>query len=193
MPQEILTPEQTIQDDQQETIRKQRLERRTVLSDCRLMLRYALDESCQVPVSLGQDIAKIDAFLIAAGQKPLSEVPLDLIKTTDKPGTPVAAGTLETETLNEIILRVHNALSSLVAPATALSLRATDPDLTWFGMPRVVQWALWGAAFFMVWFLICVPKPELQKPKEQTSGETAHTTLTPSPPQATPSPSSRNP
>jgi hypothetical protein len=165
-----------------------------MLSDCRLMLRYALDESCQVPITLATDIVKIDAFLIAAGDAPLSEIPSDLVKV-EKPPFPVAPAPPQDETLNEIILRAHNELSNLVAPATALSLRATDPELFWFGMPRIVQWAIYGALVFMVWFLVCASKVELKTLNDQTAAQSAQASVSPSssPTQATPSPSPRNP
>ena len=60
-----------------------------------------------------------------------------------------------------------------MAPATALSLRATDPDLFWFGMPRIVQWAIYGACFFLVWFLFAVAKSELKHSDDKTSGQGA--------------------
>jgi hypothetical protein len=175
------------------TAKKQPAEPRTMLSDCRLMLRYALDEGCQVPVPLGADIVKIDAFLIAAGDALLSEIPSDLTKV-EKPPFPVAPAPPQDETLNAIILRAHNALSNLVVPATALSLRATDPELFWFGMPRIVQWAIYGALVFMVWFIICASN-EVKKSNDETSGQKAETTASPSssPTQVTPSPSPRNP
>src|SRR4029077_1031108 len=55
-------------------------QRRTVLSDCRLMLRYALDEGCQISDELSKDIAKIDAALIQVSRDPLSEIPSELIQ-----------------------------------------------------------------------------------------------------------------
>jgi len=60
--------------------RKKRLQRRTVLSDCRLMLRYALDEGCQISDELSKNIAKVDTALVNAKLDPLSEVPKELIQ-----------------------------------------------------------------------------------------------------------------
>src|ERR1700737_2838486 len=141
---EKLTPAAKAADETERTNRRrERLQQRTFLSDCSLMLRYALDESCQIPLELMQNIAKIDALLIAAGKDPLSDIPKELQKLQAKPGGP-------TESIDDILLRVHNALSDLVAPATALSLRETDPELKWFGMPRIVQWAIGGALLFMI-------------------------------------------
>jgi hypothetical protein len=164
--------------------RKLRLQQRTLLSDCSLMLRYALDESCRLSADLMKDIVAVDALLKSNGKDPLSDIPSELVKES------VAADST-TESIDDILLRVHNALSDLVAPATALSLRETDPELVWFGMPRIVQWAIYGAAIFLVWFLISVPKPELKKPKEDVPRPLALTT--PSPTQSPPSPSPKNP
>jgi hypothetical protein len=145
--------------------RKLRFEQRTLLSDCSLMLRYALDESCQIPQSVVQDIAKADALLIAAGKDPLSDTSPDVLKlqviTVSSP-----------DAIDDILLRIHNALSNLVSPATALSLRETDPDVVWFGMPRIVQSAIVGAALFLIWFLFAVPKPQLPKPTSTQSTAT---------------------
>jgi len=158
-----------------------RLQQRTLLSDCSLMLRYALDESCQLSADLMKDVTAVDALLKSKGRDPLSDIPPDLV--SEPPAT--------TDSIDTILMRVHNTLSDLVAPATALSLRETDPELVWFGMPSIVQWAICGAAIFLVWFLICVPKPELKKPKEDAVGPPALTTASPTP--STPSPSPKNP
>jgi hypothetical protein len=144
--------------------RKLRLQQRTLLSDCSLMLRYALDESCQIPEELVQWIGKADMLLVAAGKDPLSDTPAELLK-------PQVAITSE-DAIDDILLRIHNGLSNLVAPATALSLRETDPDVVWFGMPPIVQWAICGACLFLVWFLLAVPKPELPK---RTTGQSTPT------------------
>ena len=145
------------------------------------MLRYALDESCRLSADLMKDIVAADALLKSKGKDPLSDIPPELVKESSPADS-------TTGSIDEILLRVHNALSDLVAPATALSLRETDPELVWFGMPRIVQWAIYGAAIFLVWFLISVPKPELKKPKDDVSPPTAQTTASP-----TPSPSPKNP
>jgi hypothetical protein len=139
---------------EREKRRKLRFEQRTTLSDCSLMLRYALDESCQIPQALAEDIAKADALLIAAGKDPLSDIAPELLKEE------MHIAEIK-DPVEDILLRIHSGLSNLVAPATALSLRETDPELHWLGMPRIVQLALIGACGFMLWFLIAVPKPEL--------------------------------
>lgn len=153
--------------------RKLRLQQRTLLSDCSLMLRYALDESCQISQELVRDIEKADALLIKAGKDPLSDTSADLLKLQ-------AAATTSEDAIDVILLRIHNGLSNLVAPATALSLRETDPDVVWFGMPAIVQWAICGACFFLIWFLLAVPKPELPKPTSHQSSPTPTPTATPS-------------
>lgn len=248
MPEDVLTPDQkavrklTPNDKpapdaaQRKQRRLDMMKQRTVLSDCVVMLRYALDESCRLPTTLIDDIAKIDAILVAAGDEPLSERPESLIKRkpelpkTSAEGANQVAGapepqpiasqaqtggaqtpaepaakqpaesskpapeTQSTPSIDQLLLNVHNALSDLVAPATALSLRETDPDLFWFGMPRIVQWAIYGACFFLLWFLFAVAN-SVKKQDEKTPEQTAKTTASasPSPTQATPSPSPRNP
>jgi hypothetical protein len=138
------------------------------------MLRFALDESFTIAPELMQDITKADALLIAAGKDPLSDVSPDLLK-----GQPVPDSK---EAIDDILLRVHNALSNLVAPATALSLRETDPELVWFGMPPIVHWAIRGACLFVIWFLLAVPKPDFSKSAGQT---TPALSPTPTPTQTT--------
>jgi hypothetical protein len=220
--------------------RKKRLQRRTVLSDCRLMLRYALDEGCQISDELSKNIAKVDTALINAKLDPLSEVPKELIQKAqsgaedqqprDQQGvapqpvakdqqpqaqqgaepistpTPTPTSTLTPtpsptipptptatpESLNDVIMRVHNALSGLVAPATALSLRATDPDIVLWGFPWIAQFAIIGALISTVLFILAVPKPHPATTQKSAAGSatasvslatasTLGTTATPSP------------
>jgi hypothetical protein len=169
-----LTPaDKAAQEAERKKRRKERFQQRTLLSDCGLMLRYALDESCQVPPELMENVAKVDALLIAAGTDPLSEISKELQELQRKTKTD-----LPTENIDDLLLKLHNALSNLVAPATALSLRETDPELKWLGMPHVGRTAIFAGLIFMVWFLIAVPRPEL--PKSNT-GEAAQTTATPTP------------
>ena len=201
--------------------RLDRMKERTVLSDCVVMLRYALDESCRLPTTLIDDIAKVDAILVAAGDEPLSDRPESLKRKpepakTSAEGANQVAGDPEpqpivsqaqsgdaqastepvskppaesskpapesqsTPSIDQLLLNVHNALSDLVAPATALSLRETDPDLVWFGMPPIVRWAIYGACFFLLWFLFAVAN-SVKKQDEKTPEQTAKTTASASP------------
>lgn len=222
---------------------------RTVLAGCRRMLRYALEESCQVPVALSQDIARIDHFLIEIGRKPLSELPPDLIEQAAKevplpappaapptvsvppaapagaapvaagaagggvpagagataPGPAAPAGTApqaaptpgeKSESINDLVFRTHNALSALVAPATAESLRATDPAIVSFGLPPVAKFAILGAAFCMLVFVYEVRPQGAGTPNSNLSPETTKaspqkTQNTPSTVTPTPTPTSR--
>ena len=168
-----------------------------MLSDCRLMLRYALDESCRIPLQLGHDIAKVDAFLIAAEMEPLSEVPLNAIKAVAASENERLAAMLPKqevendsapETINDIVLGVHNTLSDLVAPATAQSLRATDPDIVWFGLPPLAKFAIIGAIVCTGFFVYSVPKPQLPPSNPSVSKAKA----TPSPSKSTPTTSPEN-
>lgn len=236
--------------------RKKRLQRRTVLSDCRLMLRYALDEGCKISDELSKNIAKVDTALINAKLDPLSELPKELIQeaqsgaenqqprdqqgVASQPGAkdqqpqaqqaavaqtgaeaqqprdeqgvapqagakgqqpqaqqaaepiPIPTPTPTSESLNDVILSVHNALSDLVAPATALSLRATDPDIVLWGFPWIAQFAIIGALISTVLFILAVPKPQPATTQKSTAdsakasvspatASTPGTTATPSP------------
>jgi hypothetical protein len=100
MPEDILTPDQKAVHKitpggkpaaERRQLRLDRMKQRTLLSDCVVMLRYALDESCRLPTTLIDDIAKIDAILVAAGDEPLSERPESLIPKPGSPKTPAEA------------------------------------------------------------------------------------------------------
>jgi hypothetical protein len=244
--------------------RKRRLKRRTVLSDCRLMLRYALDEGYRISDQLSKDIAKIDAVLIQDEDRDLlSEVPKDVIlkaqsgardqqpqaqegavaqsgaedqqsKTQQgavaqsgaedqqskaqqcavaqsgakdqQPQAQQAAGPVPTPTptptpelLSDVIMRVHNALSDLVAPATAQSLRATDPAIVSWGLPFRAKFAMLGALASTVFFIIAVSNPKPEASGKPPSGSPARSpsqaaaTATPSSPSPTASPSPQKP
>jgi hypothetical protein len=138
---------------------RKRKKRRTIIADCRRMLRYALDEGRQIPAALAEAITQVDHFLIAAGRRPLSEISPDVIGA-DERGASIKVRTGETVlSINEVILQTHNALSNLVAPATAQSLRATDPAIVLFGLPPVAKFATVGAVVCTVAFLTAVSKP----------------------------------
>lgn len=162
--------------------------RRTVIADCRRMLRYALDEGCQIPATLSEDITQIDGFLTAAGRRPLSEVPEDVLAKSA--ATSAKPTIVESSPINQVILRTHNALSNLVAPATAQSLRATDPAIVLFGLPPIAKFAIVGAIACTVAFLAAVSKPLVSVIANQTdksqvtptaSASAAATTASPAP------------
>jgi hypothetical protein len=159
--------------------------RRTVIADCRRMLRYALDEGGQIPATLAEDIALIDGILSAAGRRPLSEVPEDVLAES----AAMSPKTVESAPgINEVILRTHNALSNLVAPATAQSLRATDPAIVLFGLPPIAKFAIVGAIACTVAFLAAVSKPLATVITNQTDKPQVTTTASPTPTPVRPSP-----
>lgn len=214
--------------------RLHRMKERTVLSDCIVMLRYALDEGCALSDKLISDIAAIDAILIEAGDDPLSERPFNLRKIKTPPADPTKVAEVSARELSggvqgrdagpavaapiapagddkgaavinqpavanangganpdELLLRIHNGLSSLVAPATAISLRATDPDVVKYGLPWIAKIALAGALISTFIFIIAVsnPRPGSNAGPPSTPGPagTASATATPSErPSATP-------
>ncbi|MEY2519885.1 MAG: hypothetical protein QOF24_1644 [Verrucomicrobiota bacterium] len=183
------------------------------------MLRYALDEGCQIPPALAQAITQIDQFLIKANRRSLSEVPTDVIAAAPQnvvvtmptnvvgpkpedviapasqdavssaPQAIVGAGpesvppaadapTANPLSINEVILQAHNALSNLVAPATAQSLRATDPAIVLFGLPPIAKFAIIGAAACTLAFLTVVSKPvvtALSKPSDESQASATPT------------------
>lgn len=116
-------------------------ERRDLLDDCRLMLSYALESGLALPVDLQRDLAELDTRLRDAGIPTVADLPPNLrdgvatepsqrSSTTatgessavvpEESGTPPAPA-------GELVLRVHVALSAIVAPATALTLSVTEP------------------------------------------------------------------
>lgn len=205
--------------------RLERMKKRTVLSDCIVMLRYALDEGCALPDALIANIATIDTILIEAGEDPLSERPFNLRKIKTPPADPAKAPEVapdgpagggpapkppdaaaggekpaavpsqatvpspsDASNPDQLLLRIHNGLSALVAPATAISLRATDPDVVKYGLPWIAQIALVGAMVSTLIFIIAVsnPRPDSNaaapsKPAPPASSSAATPTPTSSP------------
>jgi hypothetical protein len=135
-----------------------------LVADCRRMLSYARKNGFRLPQELVTDIALLDALLKEKGMEPVSEIDMGLVSsglpstvpyTTDSAGTGPSAmqrpGELQ-------VLTVHQALSDVIAPATALTLLVSEPPpgrhRLLGGMPLLVKSAaviaLTSALIFMV-------------------------------------------
>lgn len=189
---------------------EQLADRYDVLADCRLMLRFARESGVELSPELRSDIAHLDALLKPLNLPSVSELPEDLVgefETLKRTEAAAAASAPDTESLavgavpaaepmtasgTELALKVHGALSKLVAPATALTLRATEPKPGKHGvfarMPKIVTWAAAAALVSALVFVVSVakiaqkpsdPKPtvEQNKPEPPT---TAKETVAPS-------------
>lgn len=120
------------------------------LADCRLMLRFILKEALPIPPEVRRDIAEFDIWLVAHKQAPMSSVSKSFVAGIEedeiKPPPPAAApapvlpaaappaaadsgapAVAPTPTPSERLLKIHEALSRIIAPATPLSLAVSEP------------------------------------------------------------------
>jgi hypothetical protein len=136
------------------------------VEDCRLMLEFALAEGKAIGAELAHQIAVLDRELIRANKEGISRLPAALVIGTPPP----AGGNGDTgyETPLELLLGVHGALSVLVSPATAHSLRATRRDRGWtmrhFHMPILTFLAILAALICMIGFFLTLPRPNQPPP-----------------------------
>jgi len=156
-----------------------------LLSDCRLMLRFARKEARTIPAELSADIGRLDSILKHLGLPAVSTIPEDLIPDIDKTGSGEALSP------TELILKVHGALSQIVAPATAQSLQVSEPPPGKHrflgGMPLLVKAAAWIAIICALGFVM-TSIPAAKDKFEQITAK-ASPTPTPGPGKtATPSP-----
>jgi|ERR1700736_2916310 len=151
-----------------------------LLSDCRLMLKFATREARVIPVELSADIARLDAILKRLGLPTVSSVPRELISDTDKAG-----GEGSTVSATELILKIHAALSQIVAPATAMSLQVSEPPPGKHrflgGMPLLVKGAAWVSIACALGFVMSSIPAAKDKFEKIVAGTTATPTPTPTP------------
>lgn len=163
------------------------LESPGLLSDCRLMLSYARKNGFELPADLLYEISWLDGVLATLNISPISAISTALLTELtreqiakgflpratvpgspapallpaaippDPPGVDVAAQAAEGLSPEEIVLKVHARLSTLIAPTTALSLQTSEPPPgkvhIFGGMPPLVQNIIWVAlasAFFFI-------------------------------------------
>lgn len=158
------------------------LESPGLLSDCRLMLSYARKNGFEIPAELLYEISWLDGVLATLNISPISAISTALLTpvTNDEiakgfrpratalgaaapplerePEDPdVEAPATEGLSPEEMVLRVHAKLSTLITPTTALSLQTSEPPPgkahIFGGMPPLVQNIIWvalGSAFFFI-------------------------------------------
>jgi len=193
------------------------------LADCRLMLRFARESGADLSPELKRDIAQLDAMLQRLDLPSVAELPskvtagdFETLKRAEGPTAAAVPGApvrpvegAEPVLGTELALKVHGALSKLVAPATALTLRATEPLPGKHGvfarMPKIVKWSAVTALVSAIGFVISAgviaqkaaalkaaeqkttveaaaeQKPAEQKPVEQKAAEPKKTPVAPSP------------
>ena len=140
-----------------------------LLSDCRLMLRYARKNAIDLPDTLVRDVARLDATLVKLKLLPLSDIEQALIEAGG-PATAPPPG--EIVSISELVLGVHEDLSKVIAPATALSLQTSEPPPGRHrflgGMPLVVKAAALAALANAVAFVISAGGLAQQAAAEKT-------------------------
>ena len=154
-----------------------------LLSDCRLMLRYARANAFVLSPELIRQIAWLDSVLKLNNVSPISALTSALIgevsaataahgyvagtSSTVAPAAPgagvpaaPAAGSPNPVPLSaeEVILRVHSDLSLIISPTTALSLQSSEPApgriRIFGGMPRLIKTAIVIAVVSALAFVI---------------------------------------
>lgn len=153
-----------------------------LLSDCRLMLRYASVNAFVLTPELVRQIAWLDAVLKLKNISPISALtsaltadispataglgyvvgmtltptPANAAAPAD-PGAGASTGSRPLST-EEVVLRVHSDLSQLIAPTTALSLQTSEPApgrvRIFGGMPRLIKTAIVIAVISALAFVI---------------------------------------
>jgi len=154
-----------------------------LISECRLMLRFARESGGELPPALEHDIAQLDTLLTQQGLPTIIDIPPQLVrdnKVADPPAPPPTE-----KPWKELLLSVHGQLSKAIAPATVLSLIATQPSSGtrgfWDGMPRVVQLAAGIALISAIGFAVSASFIAARKPALQTAGTKATDTPKPAP------------
>lgn len=185
-----------------------------LLADCRVMLRFALKEGMDLPDDLRHEIAQLDQLLGSFNLRPIATLPPQLIGagTIQRPAAPpatavpdpmedserttAAVGTAEGPVTpaalllpGESVLRVYEGLSRVVAPATAMTLQASEPPAGRHrflgGMPVLVKGASWMALICAFGFVLSsVPAAKEKMDKVMVAK--------PSPNGSTPSPTPPN-
>jgi hypothetical protein len=157
-----------------------------LLSDCQIMLRFALKEGLPVPDELRHDVAELDQDLVKMNLAPISAMPAALLESGGSSTTPSMFP-------SELLLKVHGALSRVVAPATALTLQVSEPPPGKHrflgGLPVLVKLASWVALGCAVGFVGTSIPSATEKVKEAAQSATP----TPSPTPRSPAPASPNP
>jgi hypothetical protein len=140
-----------------------------LVGDCELMLRFALEENKELDDELLSWIAALDRLLAMNGEPTISGVPpsLNTLAGAD-PSQVLKDETLSTGQSSDatlMLLKVHCRLSTLIAPASVLSLRTTETQrrgmARYLDMPFVVKGAIVIAFVFMLGFILTLPKAKL--------------------------------
>jgi hypothetical protein len=154
------------------------------------MLRFALKEGLPLPEALRHDAAELDQILVKMDLTPISAMPAALLASQAPTATPSMLP-------NELLLKVHGALSSLVAPATALTLQGSEPpsDKHHFlgGLPVLVKIASWVALGCAAGFVLTSIPSVREKVQETVQSASATPTPTASPRPHSPTPPSPTP
>lgn len=168
-----------------------------LFGDCRIMLRFARETGVDLPVELRSDIGELDKLLMRLDLPSVSGLSKDFLEQFKaSPGAAVslpgpgaaevkAVSPIPSESGTALVLKVHGALSKLVAPATALTLRATEPPQgkhsVFSRMPRIVKLAAGAAGLSAIGFVVSsvfiaqeamkVEKASEEKKSEQKKSE----------------------
>jgi hypothetical protein len=144
----------------------------SLVSDCQLMLRFALEEGKELDNELRSWIAILDEWLQKNGEMPISDLPPELIRNAQlSPGKDAAVESPLADAPSDgllLLLKVHGRLSKLIDPASVVSLRTTETHrrgfMRYLDMPFVVKGAIIAAIICMIGFIATLPKPEVDNP-----------------------------
>jgi hypothetical protein len=138
----------------------------TVISDCRVMLHYALGQGISLESDLRKAVSIIDLHLVKLNDDPLSPIPRSLVGTrpeeakNDSQGQPITFST-------ELLLDVHSQLSTRLSPITPVSLRATKSEIGYLRrlveLPLALKIGAAGAILGIVGFCITTPTVNVEQ------------------------------
>lgn len=130
------------------------------------MLRFSRENGTDLTPELEREIAQLDSILKQLALPPVSDIPSVLVSDNVPPvrdeslteGEPNDVSTaVPSRSSTELILHVHGELSKAITPATALSLKTSEPPPgrhTFLGgMPLVVKAAAVAALLCAIGFV----------------------------------------
>jgi hypothetical protein len=163
----------------------------SLLDECRLMLEFARELGLALSPELMHDIAGLDRILAAKQLPTVSGLPRELIEdpqpvpvvTVGDPPAPAVVPPAPVPpplSAAELVLRIHGSLSMAIAPATPLTLQATQPRNGKGGMfarmPRLVKYAAGIAVLSGLGFIVSAGGIAATSPSSKEKGSATVTT-----------------
>ena len=156
-----------------------------ILDDCRVMLRYAKTEGKTLDEATNDLIASVESLLHSQGDSLAGDSRISS-KTGESPTAEQRISSAEPATLLPSLLKLHVMLASIAAPATPVSLRATESERSFFGSlgnPPLMLWMTGLSLFFLLGYLFSLPFSQTpdQGPRQRAGSQSTNVTITNTP------------